>query len=198
MSFCRIVTTASMTRHCRTRLLTSRKSRSEGWGEERGFSKCADRCFCLTLKALMGSYVSGLLLVSCRLTQKFCSWHSSFLDVYRSFCFESTRGFSWQRASNCHTADKATLHMLQAHSHSLTSCCRTRTLQPSSCLSSPCCTQVGIINASPLSMGLLTPQGPPDWHPAPPELKEAAQAAADYCRDQGVDIAKLALQFAVR
>lgn len=78
MSFCRIVTTASMTRHCRTRLLTSRKSRSEGWGEERGFSKCADRCFCLTLKALMGSYVSGFMLVSCRLTQKFCSWHSSF------------------------------------------------------------------------------------------------------------------------
>lgn len=58
--------------------------------------------------------------------------------------------------------------------------------------------QVGIINASPLSMGLLTPQGPPDWHPAPPELREAAQAAADYCRDQNLDLAKLALQFAVR
>lgn len=58
--------------------------------------------------------------------------------------------------------------------------------------------QVGIISASPLSMGLLTPQGPPAWHPAPPELKEAAAAAADYCRGQGLDIAKLALQFAVR
>lgn len=65
----------------------------------------------------------------------------------------------------------------------------------------PCmcyCLQVGIISASPLSMGLLTPQGPPAWHPAPPELKEAAAAAADYCRGQGLDIAKLALQFAVR
>jgi len=47
-------------------------------------------------------------------------------------------------------------------------------------------------------MGLLTPQGPPAWHPAPPELKQAAAAAADYCKAQGLDIAKLALQFAVR
>ncbi|CAI7906917.1 unnamed protein product [Closterium sp. NIES-53] len=30
---------------------------------------------------------------------------------------------------------------------------------------------VGVISASPLSMGLLTPQGPPSWHPAPQELK---------------------------
>lgn len=30
---------------------------------------------------------------------------------------------------------------------------------------------VGIINASPLSMGLLTHAGPPPWHPALPQLK---------------------------
>ncbi len=30
---------------------------------------------------------------------------------------------------------------------------------------------VGVISASPLSMGLLTNQGPPTWHPAPQELK---------------------------
>ena len=30
---------------------------------------------------------------------------------------------------------------------------------------------VGIISASPLAMGLLTDQGPPEWHPASPELK---------------------------
>lgn len=30
---------------------------------------------------------------------------------------------------------------------------------------------VGIINASALSMGLLTRQGPPDWHPAPKVIK---------------------------
>jgi L-galactose dehydrogenase len=58
--------------------------------------------------------------------------------------------------------------------------------------------QFGIISASPLSMGLLTQQGPPEWHPAPPELKEAAATAAACCKDQGVDLAKLALQFAVK
>lgn len=30
---------------------------------------------------------------------------------------------------------------------------------------------VGIISASPMSMGLLSGQGYPEWHPAPPELK---------------------------
>ena len=56
---------------------------------------------------------------------------------------------------------------------------------------------VGIINASPLSMGLLTETGPPDWHPAPPDLRAAARRAAQLCRHRGVDIAQLALQFAV-
>lgn len=30
---------------------------------------------------------------------------------------------------------------------------------------------VGVISASPLAMGLLTESGPPEWHPASPELK---------------------------
>lgn len=30
---------------------------------------------------------------------------------------------------------------------------------------------VGVINASSLGMGLYTSAGPPDWHPASPELK---------------------------
>lgn len=30
---------------------------------------------------------------------------------------------------------------------------------------------VGVISASPLAMGLLTETGPPEWHPASPELK---------------------------
>jgi L-galactose dehydrogenase len=47
-------------------------------------------------------------------------------------------------------------------------------------------------------MGLLTSAGPPEWHPAPPELKAACAAAAAYCASQGQDIAKLALQFAVQ
>jgi L-galactose dehydrogenase len=57
--------------------------------------------------------------------------------------------------------------------------------------------QVGMINASPLSMGLLTERGAPDWHPAPEPLKAACARAAAHCRSQGIDIAQLALQFAV-
>ncbi len=56
---------------------------------------------------------------------------------------------------------------------------------------------VGIISASPLSMGLLTERGAPDWHPAPEPLKAACARAAAHCRSRGVDIAQLALQFAV-
>ena len=55
---------------------------------------------------------------------------------------------------------------------------------------------VGVINASPFSMGLLSGRGAPDWHPAPPALREACQRAAAYCREQGYPIEKLAMQFA--
>ena len=54
---------------------------------------------------------------------------------------------------------------------------------------------VGIINASPLSMGLLTNRGTPDWHPASPTLKEVCARAAEFCRARGVDIARAAIQF---
>lgn len=62
----------------------------------------------------------------------------------------------------------------------------------------PICTEknIGIINASPFSSGLLTDNGPADWHPATPAERQVALAAADYCRSQGVPIGKLALQFA--
>jgi len=53
----------------------------------------------------------------------------------------------------------------------------------------------GIINASPLSMGLLSNRGAPDWHPAPPEIRQACAQAARHCRAKGSDIAKLAVQF---
>src|SRR5438128_1946599 len=56
---------------------------------------------------------------------------------------------------------------------------------------------VGIINASPLSMGLLTERGAPAWHPAPEPLKAACAKAAAHCRSRGVDIAQLALQFSL-
>ncbi len=56
---------------------------------------------------------------------------------------------------------------------------------------------VGIINASPLSMGLLSNRGAPSWHPAPDSIRAACGRAAAYCREHGTDIAKLAIQFSV-
>ncbi len=56
---------------------------------------------------------------------------------------------------------------------------------------------VGIINASPLSMGLLTTRGAPPWHPADDQIKATCQQAVQFCQAQGVDIAQLALQFAL-
>ena len=55
---------------------------------------------------------------------------------------------------------------------------------------------IGVINASPFSMGLLSERGTPDWHPAPKSLKEACMRAASYCKEQGYPIDKLAIQFA--
>ena len=57
--------------------------------------------------------------------------------------------------------------------------------------------KVGIINASPTGMGLLTPRGVPSWHPAPPAMVAGARRAVEYCQSVGADIVKLALQFCV-
>ena len=56
---------------------------------------------------------------------------------------------------------------------------------------------IGVLNAAPLAMGLLTHAGPPAWHPAPPALRAACAAAADYCAQRGADLADLALQYAL-
>jgi aryl-alcohol dehydrogenase-like predicted oxidoreductase len=56
---------------------------------------------------------------------------------------------------------------------------------------------VGVINASPFSMGLLTERGAPDWHPAPLPLKDLCRKAADYCQAKGKSIEQLALKYAV-
>ncbi|MDX1682592.1 MAG: aldo/keto reductase [Phycisphaeraceae bacterium] len=57
---------------------------------------------------------------------------------------------------------------------------------------------IGVINASPLGMGLLSPREVVDWHPAPADIQETCQRAAEYCQEQGESIIKLAIQFAVR
>ena len=54
---------------------------------------------------------------------------------------------------------------------------------------------IGVINASPFSMGLLSQRGAPDWHPAPEPLKEACRKATEYCNEQGYPIDKLAIQY---
>ena len=56
---------------------------------------------------------------------------------------------------------------------------------------------VGIVNASPLSMGLLSQRGVPDWHPAPKPLVEACARAARHCADKGYAIERLAMQYSV-
>ena len=54
---------------------------------------------------------------------------------------------------------------------------------------------VGIINASPISMGLLMNRDPPSWHPATDVVKTACKEAIAYCKDNNVDISKLAIHF---
>lgn len=54
---------------------------------------------------------------------------------------------------------------------------------------------IGVVNASPFSMGLLTKRGAPAWHPAPEPLKEACRKATEHCAEKGYDIEKLAVQY---
>ncbi len=56
---------------------------------------------------------------------------------------------------------------------------------------------VGLVNASPLAMGLLTGKPLPAWHPAPEELREVCRRAAEHCARRGADLARLAVQFSV-
>lgn len=56
---------------------------------------------------------------------------------------------------------------------------------------------VGIINAAPTGMGLLTERGVPSWHPATARMIEVAREAVEYCKGAGIDIVKLAVQFAI-
>lgn len=56
---------------------------------------------------------------------------------------------------------------------------------------------IGVINASPFSMGLLTKRGTPAWHPAPQPLKDACARAVAHCEARGCSIEKLAMQYSV-
>ncbi len=54
---------------------------------------------------------------------------------------------------------------------------------------------IGLLNASPLHMRVLSEVGPPEWHPAPAEVKAAARAVLATCQRYGARIEDVALQF---
>ncbi len=54
---------------------------------------------------------------------------------------------------------------------------------------------IGLINASPLHMGLLRGEGAPAWHPAPPPVHAAGRRAADVAKTHGIRLPELALRF---
>lgn len=54
-----------------------------------------------------------------------------------------------------------------------------------------------LLAAAPLSMGLLTHAGPPDWHPASSALREACRSAALVCKGVGANLSTLALVVAL-
>jgi L-galactose dehydrogenase len=56
---------------------------------------------------------------------------------------------------------------------------------------------IGVINASPTGMGLLTERGAPAWHPASAAIQQGCRRAVELCRSRGWNIVELAIQFAV-
>ena len=54
---------------------------------------------------------------------------------------------------------------------------------------------VGLINASPLHLRILTERGAPSWHLASDAVKEAGTRVALLCRARGVDVSQTALKF---
>ena len=56
---------------------------------------------------------------------------------------------------------------------------------------------IGLINASPLHMGLLSESGVPDWHPAPMTVRRAAADVIELCREHGFDPVVVALSFCI-
>lgn len=56
---------------------------------------------------------------------------------------------------------------------------------------------IPLMAAAPLSMGLLTHNTPPFWHPASVELKQACRIAGEIAADNGVNLPMLATLFAL-
>ena len=56
---------------------------------------------------------------------------------------------------------------------------------------------LGLINASITHMGVLSPQGQQEWHPAPPEVFDAGARVREVCDRHGRNVAEVALCYAV-
>jgi len=56
----------------------------------------------------------------------------------------------------------------------------------------------GLMNASPLHMGLMSGTGAPDWHPAPRDVKDVVAQIASLCLQHGVAPATVALSVCLR
>lgn len=57
--------------------------------------------------------------------------------------------------------------------------------------------EVGVINAAPTGMGLLTARGAPDWHPAGAAIRDGCRQAVEFCQREGIDLMRLAVQFSI-
>lgn len=54
---------------------------------------------------------------------------------------------------------------------------------------------IGLINASPLHLRLLTEKGPPEWHSASDDVKEAGLKVVELCESRGVAVSDVAMRF---
>jgi L-galactose dehydrogenase len=54
---------------------------------------------------------------------------------------------------------------------------------------------IGLINASPFHMGILSSRDVPAWHPAPPAIRSAGRIADEICKTHGVRLTEVALRF---
>ena len=55
---------------------------------------------------------------------------------------------------------------------------------------------IGLINASPVHLRILTETGAPEWHLASEDVKEAGRKIAALCREHGVNVSDVAIRFA--
>lgn len=64
-------------------------------------------------------------------------------------------------------------------------------------LLTPLCQErnIGLINASPLHMGILTERGAPAWHPAPQQVKDGGRRVVEACRRHGADVSAVSLRY---